>query len=82
MCEPAWGCRTFDSAPFRLYTTAMDGKAMVKYLQERGWVVDRIHGSHYIMVKAGRRPIPVPVHGSRDLPRGLVRGIMREAKEE
>ncbi len=60
----------------------MNGKALVQYLQERGWVVDRIHGSHFIMVKDGHRPIPVPVHGSRDLPLGLVRGIMREAKEE
>ena len=60
----------------------MNGKALVQYLQARGWVVDRIHGSHFILVKAGRRPIPVPVHGSRDLPIGLVRRIMREAKEE
>ena len=75
-------CRTFDAAPFRLYTVLMNGKALVQYLQERGWVVDRIHGSHFIMVKDGHRPIPVPVHGSRDLPLGLVRGIMREAKEE
>ncbi len=60
----------------------MNGKVLVQHLQERGWVVDRMHGSHFILIKAGRRPIPVPVHGSRDLPVGLVRRIMREAKEE
>ncbi len=71
-----------DIAPYRLYDSNMSGKALVRYLQERGWVLDRIHGSHFIMVKAGHRPIPVPVHGARDLPIGLVRRVLREAKEE
>lgn len=32
-----------------------------------GWVLDRISGSHHVMVKDGCRSIPVPVHGSKDL---------------
>lgn len=42
--------------PYKLYNVAMSGKVLIKYLQERGWVVDRIRGSHFIMVKAGHRP--------------------------
>ena len=53
---------------------------MVKLLRENGWVVDRISGSHHIMFKAGKRAVPVPVHGKKDLPRGLVAAILRQTE--
>ncbi len=43
------------------------------------WILDRISGSHHIMVKEGRRAIPVPVHGKTDLPKGLTNAIMKQA---
>jgi len=58
----------------------MTGKDMVKLLRENGWVADRVSGSHHIMVKAGKRAVPVPVHGKKDLPRGLVAAILRQAE--
>ncbi len=57
----------------------MKGKDLVRVLKEHGWVLDRIEGSHHIMIKQGKRPVPIPVHGSRDLPRGLVHRILKEA---
>jgi antitoxin HicB len=33
----------------------MTGKDMVRLLRENGWAVDRISGSHHIMVKPGKR---------------------------
>ncbi len=57
----------------------MKGKELVRVLKEHGWVLDRIEGSHHIMIKQGKRPVPIPVHGSRDLPRGLVHRILKEA---
>jgi len=40
-------------------------------MQTHGWVLDRIKGSHHIMIKEGLRsipiPIPVPVHGKTDM---------------
>lgn len=39
----------------------MKGKELVKLLQKNGWVVDRIHGSHYIMKKDNETEI-IPVH--------------------
>ena len=32
----------------------MSGKEVVKLLLDHGWVIDRIHGSHYIMVKGSQ----------------------------
>lgn len=57
----------------------MKGKELVRLLKEHGWVLDRISGSHHIMVKEGRRPVPVPVHGNKDLNKSLLHGILKEA---
>ncbi|MBD3393162.1 MAG: addiction module toxin, HicA family, partial [Chitinivibrionales bacterium] len=50
----------------------MTGKELVKLLKKNGWVLDRIAGSHHIMIKEGLRSVPIPVHGKKYLPKGLV----------
>jgi len=60
--------------------TVMSGKELIKIMQKDGWIVDRISGSHHIMIKDGKRAVPVPVHGNRDLPKGLLSAIMRQAE--
>jgi predicted RNA binding protein YcfA (HicA-like mRNA interferase family) len=57
----------------------MNGNELVKLLKENGWTLDRINGSHHIMVKTGRRSVPVPVHGKKELPRGLIVAIKKQA---
>ena len=57
----------------------MTGKQLKKLLEDHGWLLDRISGSHHIMVREGSRSIPVPVHGSTDLPKGLVHAILKQA---
>ncbi len=56
----------------------MNGKDIIKKLQADGWHLDRINGSHHIMVKGGLA-VPVPVHGSRDVGVGLVTVIARQS---
>ena len=58
----------------------MNGKQLKRILEQNGWQLDRISGSHHIMIRAGRRSIPVPVHGSADLPKGLVNAILKQAE--
>jgi predicted RNA binding protein YcfA (HicA-like mRNA interferase family) len=41
--------------------------------------LDRVVGSHHIMVRAGLPSIPVPVHGSKALPAGTIANIIRMA---
>ncbi len=50
-------------------------------LKGQGWVLARVEGSHHVMVKEGHRPIPVPVHGTRDLPTGIVAATRSEARQ-
>jgi len=54
-------------------------KELIAALEKAGFELRRQTGSHAIMYKAGiRRPISVPRH-PKDLPRGTVRAIIREA---
>ncbi len=57
----------------------MTGKHLKKLLEENGWSLDRISGSHHIMIKEGCRSIPVPIHGTTDLPKGLANAILKQA---
>lgn len=55
----------------------MKGKELVKLLKKDGWVLDRVNGSHHIMVKDGNS-ISVPVHNT-DIQKGLLHAIMKKA---
>jgi predicted RNA binding protein YcfA (HicA-like mRNA interferase family) len=55
----------------------MDGKQIIKILQEHGWRVLRISGSHHRMGKGNLRTT-VPIHGKRDLGKGLLAAIERQ----
>jgi predicted RNA binding protein YcfA (HicA-like mRNA interferase family) len=56
----------------------MNGKDIIAQLKAAGWTLDRINGSHHIMVKDGKA-VPVPVHGGRDIGIGLVTAIGRQS---
>jgi predicted RNA binding protein YcfA (HicA-like mRNA interferase family) len=47
-------------------------------LRKLGFRLDRVEGSHYMMIKNGHTTtVPVPVHGSRHLPRGALASVIR-----
>jgi predicted RNA binding protein YcfA (HicA-like mRNA interferase family) len=52
---------------------------LVKLIEAAGWVFQRQTGSHMIFRHADfRRPIPIPNH-SKDLGKGLVLKILKQA---
>ena len=55
----------------------MTGKQLIKLLQEMGWRLDRIEGSHHILAK-GDKTLSVPVHSSKDLGKGLLHALMKQ----
>lgn len=58
----------------------VSGKRMGRLLEERGWQLDRIKGSHHVYRNPETgRSVTVPVHGSADLKPGTQRSIMRDA---
>ena len=59
---------------------AVSGKRFCQLLEESGWRLMRIRGSHHIYAKAGTAiRISVPVHGNVSLKIGLQRQIMKLA---
>ena len=54
----------------------MTGKELVRLLENNGWTLDRISGSHYIMTKANKT-LSVPVHSSKELGKGLLSKLMK-----
>lgn len=55
----------------------MTGKEIIKLLEQHGWSVLRINGSHHRMGKGSMRTT-VPVHGKRDLGKGLISAIEKQ----
>ena len=59
----------------------VSGKELARTIQQRGWSLDRIHGSHHIFVMPGRQErIVIPMHGNRPLKVGLLRALMKIAE--
>jgi predicted RNA binding protein YcfA (HicA-like mRNA interferase family) len=58
----------------------LSGKALCKLVQNNGWVLKRIKGSHHIFEKAGlETTLSIPVHGNKDLKPGLQKALLRVA---
>lgn len=59
---------------------SLSGKEVAKLLEQNGWTLARIHGSHHIYVKSGyKERISVPVHGNRPLKKGLLSALLKVA---
>ncbi len=53
----------------------------IRVLKKKGFILDRIHGSHYIFIREkDKLTISVPVHKGHDLGRGLTRAILKDAQ--
>ena len=57
----------------------MQSRLLIKELQEAGWVLDRVTGSHHIFThRYNPYTLCVP-HPKKDLPLGTVRSIRKRA---
>ena len=58
----------------------VSGRELARLLQQRGWQLARINGSHHIFTMGGQRErIVVPIHGNQPLKTGLLRALMKIA---
>ncbi len=56
----------------------ISGKEFIKFLESLGFVVTRVSGSHHRLKHPDGRVTTVPVHRNDDVPKGLLRKIIRE----
>lgn len=55
-------------------------KHLIDLLEERGWELQRIKGSHRVYFHNElNRTIPVPMHGNRDMAKGTFYSILKQA---
>jgi predicted RNA binding protein YcfA (HicA-like mRNA interferase family) len=54
------------------------GKELIKILEKIGFKLVRINGSHHRLKHDDGRVTTVPVHKNEDLPKGLLRKIIKE----
>jgi predicted RNA binding protein YcfA (HicA-like mRNA interferase family) len=60
---------------------AVSGKELGRLLEQRGWTLLRIHGSHHIYGKPGSVVrLSVPIHGNQPLKVGLLRHLLKAAE--
>jgi len=59
----------------------MRSKELIQKLEENGFVFIRQTGSHAIFKKPGNRIVIVPIH-SKDIPKGTLAGILKDANIE
>jgi predicted RNA binding protein YcfA (HicA-like mRNA interferase family) len=56
------------------------GPELCRKLEEGGWILKRIRGSHHTYFKSGEiKILTVPVHGNREVKPGLANRIAKDA---
>lgn len=59
------------------YNKNMKDKELLKLLLKNDWKLDRVNGSHHILIKDGKT-ISLPVHG-KDMKKGIEIAILKKA---
>lgn len=58
----------------------ISGRVLCHLLEQRGWDLKRINGSHHIFVMQGRAErLSIPVHGNQPLKIGLLKALLKPA---
>lgn len=55
----------------------MRDKDLLKLLQQNGWILVRINGSHHVLQKDDQTEV-IPIHG-KDVPSGLLNKTLKRA---
>ncbi len=56
-----------------------NSKELIKILEKKGFTFSRQSGSHAIYSNANGVKVTVPIHGKKDLGKGLLKQIMKDA---
>jgi len=60
---------------------SLSGREFARLVEQRGWRLIRIHGSHHIYGRSGNVVrLSIPIHGSRPLKLGLLRHLAELAE--
>ncbi len=57
----------------------LTGKQLYKWALKNGWELERVTGSHHIVIK-NNKSVSIPVHSNKDLKKGLEHRLKKELK--
>lgn len=57
----------------------MDSVSLIKLIETEGWRLDRTKGSHHVFIHDIRKGIVVIPHPKKDVPKGTVSSILKQA---
>ena len=57
----------------------MDSRQVIRRLEQDGWVLSRVKGSHHQFVHPDKPGLVTVKHPDRDIPVGTLNGIFRQA---
>jgi predicted RNA binding protein YcfA (HicA-like mRNA interferase family) len=59
----------------------LKGKELARIVERKGWVLNRVTGSHFIYKKSGTDTVPsIPIHSNKELRRGTQAELVRLAE--
>lgn len=60
---------------------SISGKKLCKIVENKGWILRKVTGSHHIYIKPGMDKIlSIPVHKNKDLKIGTLKALMKIAE--
>ena len=59
---------------------SLDGKRLLKILEQHGFDVIRVKGSHHFLRHIDGRSTVVPVHGTETIGKGLLHKILKDCE--
>ena len=68
-----------DNHTHRVYNRGMNSKDIIKQIEDDGWYLVRVRGSHHHFKHATKPGLVTVPHPKRDLPKGTVNSILRQA---
>ena len=57
----------------------VNAKQIIRALESKGFFFKRQSGSHAIYAQSNGRRVTIPIHGKKDLGKGLLKQIMKDA---
>jgi predicted RNA binding protein YcfA (HicA-like mRNA interferase family) len=57
----------------------MNSNTIIQRIEADGWFLDRVKGSHHVYVHQTKRGIVVIPHPKKDVPKGTVNSILKQA---
>lgn len=58
---------------------SLSSRELISLLKKKGFILERQSGSHAVFIHPNGRRTTIPIHGKRDIGKGLLHQIMKDS---